>query len=649
MESNLPSDSPPPVSRRRLVLPILLGLGVIAVVVVNRSGDRPKRRASTPPPPPATSVASDPTFQLHEWLYLWEELPEELAGTRTAAESSNIDPKDYVTPASCAQCHKEQFALWSDHPHAKMNATADQTTVTGRFDGTSIPLHGGTVTVEEEDGSFFISTEKGEHQRKYKVTRTIGSRFMQYYVGTLHSGDPLRTESESFPADHPQNEVVLPVGYWFKKEKWVPVYDVFGFHDHDFFLNSEFDVYDNYQLKPYYTHCGRCHTTMPEGYRILWDSTAQAFDKPHAHLELWPFLDKSLSTMTDDAEPQPPVDQDGLSKLVKNVSTHYGPDKATTLGISCEACHYGGREHAESKGQTPPRFCLSSPHVVADGEHPPDYGRTVLNVNVICSRCHSSSRALLPGGEIAKNSAEYLDAANGFCYSQLKCTQCHPPHTPTGTTWPRTPAEDDAVCISCHQQYSEPDRRQLHTHHPDGTAGSSCMNCHMPKVTEGIEDMVRTHRIDSPNREGKIEAGGVNACNLCHLDKSVAWTTGYLEKWYGSDYDEDELFELASYDSMTEPAGKLFLAHEDDKVRLSIIGAVKRQQERWLLEDVAENLDSDFMIVRQFAQDTIDHVLGIDLEAETGYRFWMTPVERAEVLPQVKSLVADRVAQAASP
>jgi len=40
------------------------------------------------------------------------------------------------------------------------------------------------------------------------------------------------------------------------------------------------------------------------------------------------------------------------------------------------------------------------------------------------------------------------------------------------------------------------------------------MNCHMPKINEGINSLVRTHTIFSPTNPAMIEANRPNACNL---------------------------------------------------------------------------------------------------------------------------------------
>jgi hypothetical protein len=46
----------------------------------------------------------------------------------------------------------------------------------------------------------------------------------------------------------------------------------------------------------------------------------------------------------------------------------------------------------------------------------------------------------------------------------------------------------------------------------------------------GIDHMVRTHRISSPTDPQILGDGGPNACNLCHLDRSIAWTADELAR-----------------------------------------------------------------------------------------------------------------------
>lgn len=55
----------------------------------------------------------------------------------------------------------------------------------------------------------------------------------------------------------------------------------------------------------------------------------------------------------------------------------------------------------------------------------------------------------------------------------------------------------------------------------------------MPFTTYGLLKTIRSHQISSPSVESTLATGRPNACNLCHLDKTLAWTAEYLNQWYG--------------------------------------------------------------------------------------------------------------------
>src|SRR5205085_1722539 len=59
-------------------------------------------------------------------------------------------------------------------------------------------------------------------------------------------------------------------------------------------------------------------------------------------------------------------------------------------------------------------------------------------------------------------------------------------------------------------------------------------NCHMPYTTYGLLRTLRSHQISSPSVAASVQTGRPNACNLCHLDKTLAWTANALGNWYGT-------------------------------------------------------------------------------------------------------------------
>jgi hypothetical protein len=91
----------------------------------------------------------------------------------------------------------------------------------------------------------------------------------------------------------------------------------------------------------------------------------------------------------------------------------------------------------------------------------------------------------------------------------------------------------DRACLGCHPGLEAEAARTAHTHHAVDSPGSRCMSCHMPKNAFGLHKATRSHFIASPTARETAELGRPNACNLCHLDRTVAWTADQLEAWYG--------------------------------------------------------------------------------------------------------------------
>ena len=54
----------------------------------------------------------------------------------------------------------------------------------------------------------------------------------------------------------------------------------------------------------------------------------------------------------------------------------------------------------------------------------------------------------------------------------------------------------------------------------------------MPFTTYGLLKGIRSHQIDSPDVADSIAVGRPNACNQCHLDKSMGWAADHLTQWY---------------------------------------------------------------------------------------------------------------------
>ena len=92
------------------------------------------------------------------------------------------------------------------------------------------------------------------------------------------------------------------------------------------------------------------------------------------------------------------------------------------------------------------------------------------------------------------------------------------------------------ICLDCHGPGSRNGPREAslaeHSHHKDGSAGSSCVECHMPKIEAEIPGVfVRAHTFNfiTPAMTDKYKIP--NPCTSCHTGKSSAWALEAMRQW----------------------------------------------------------------------------------------------------------------------
>ncbi|MFP6768806.1 MAG: hypothetical protein VB859_11580, partial [Planctomycetaceae bacterium] len=160
--------------------------------------------------------------------------------------------------------------------------------------------------------------------------------------------------------------------------------------------------------------------------------------------------------------------------------------------------------------------------------------------------------------------------------------------------------------------------------------------CHMPRITEGLQQVIRTHTIHSPTKPEPIEANQLNACNLCHTARPIRWTLEHLDDWYGKTFSQTEIRE--NYPQADSAMGTQWLDSSHESVRLVAFDALARTRAKWALPRMLDSLDDPFLINRQFAARSLEDWLGLSL-ADAGYRFVMTPEERRPVIDRLKRLL----------
>jgi predicted CXXCH cytochrome family protein len=140
-----------------------------------------------------------------------------------------------------------------------------------------------------------------------------------------------------------------------------------------------------------------------------------------------------------------------------------------------------------------------------------------------------------PDGMIRVSGREYNGLIDSPCYqgSRFSCLSCHSLHESDPNDQLAYNRIGNGACTQCHERFREESHWVAHTRHPAGSAGSQCYNCHMPHTTYGVLKAIRSHQISSPSVADDLVSGRPNACNLCHLDKTLDWTAARLTEWYG--------------------------------------------------------------------------------------------------------------------
>ena len=137
-------------------------------------------------------------------------------------------------------------------------------------------------------------------------------------------------------------------------------------------------------------------------------------------------------------------------------------------------------------------------------------------------------------GMVRVSGREYNGLVESPCAQRgaLTCVSCHSMHD-SDPNWQLARDRDgNGACTGCHATIAA--NVPAHTHHRAGSTGSTCYNCHMPHTTWGLLRAMRSHQITRPRVQDDVEAARPNACNLCHLDRTLAWTAEALTRLCGT-------------------------------------------------------------------------------------------------------------------
>lgn len=512
-------------------------------------------------------------------------------------------PTGHTRASDCRECHRHNHDTWHASFHRTMTQLVTPESARADFNNVRINfprvrekflLHRRDgmpwVTFDENVATFPIDKLK---RKTFPLLLSTGSHHLQYYWAPMGRG---RTMAQ------------LPVVYLFEARRWIPVNSSFitppGGNAHG--AGSTWNE-----------SCLECHATFPEprptGEFLEYDTRVAEFgigcESCHGpgaeHIRLHRNHPEGLPAGAD-----PIVDPAGLS--------------ASLSAQVCAGCH-------SVFDQKPWRAHRPGEPLAKDRKLKTRAGMVeLLNERMADAAEEQKQKALLtmdswfwPDGQSRVTGREYNNLLESACHTAggMSCLNCHRMHQDRDDPRPLKEwandqlayeRHDDEACVKCHQprQYASP----AHTHHAIGSSGSRCYNCHMPHTTYGLLQAIRSHTISSPDAAASRSTGRPTACNLCHLDRSLAWTAERLHEWYDAPQPR-----LDADDQVVSQVVRLLL--EGDAAQRAIAAwalawppAVNASGGDWIAPLLSRLLDDPYPAVRFMAERS--------LRAQPGFADW---------------------------
>jgi hypothetical protein len=430
---------------------------------------------------------------------------------------------NFVTSNSCRSCHPGNYASWHASFHRTMTQVATPATLVPEANGVELSFAGRQYKLDRE-GEKILVRERSLGERDYGPPRQVvlltGSHTLQILWNETGQGRTL----EQFP-----------FAYIMAEKMWAPVTQTFLMPP---------ETKEAYSIGSWNGACMDCHVTQGvsnfvEGNK--WDTKVAEFGiaceachsegANHIAANRNPLRRWQLH-LTKSADP-----------TIANAKRMKGPAAA----LACGQCHsvwaFNGMETKIEFNRQGGKFRpgaddLGQRFVVQPNE--PDHANQKdfireTEPDFFRNRFWGDGMIRVTGREM-----NGVQASPCFKGGEFSCISCHEMHPGTTTqvalkTWARSDQlapdmESDHACLQCHKEMAA--RLTTHTHHDSDSPGSRCYNCHMPHTTFGLLHAMRSHQVSSPSVRESVEVGRPNACNLCHLDQTLAWTAEKLHAWY---------------------------------------------------------------------------------------------------------------------
>ena len=554
----------------------------------------------------------------------------------------------YVSSRECRSCHPQHYDSWFHSYHRTMTQPATPESVFGDWNDVVLKQGEQRIQLTTEGADFVMRVlpkgagpEQGERQRgplveqlpqgDHTVALVTGSHHMQVYWYETGQGRALGQ---------------LPFAYLKEEQRWIPRRMAF-LRPPTKFRPGEMGRWNS--------TCIHCHTTHgqprpggSEGHDTRVAEMGIACEACHGpgrrHLARYASPLTRYSSHVDDG------DDDTGSRIVNPTALDH--QRASQV---CSQCHAMWQFEADEY-----KRWAKDGYSYRPGDDPEDtmwlFAPSRADSDPRVAQVVKSQHAYTEGqfwsdGQARVSGREYNGMVDSACFTdgEISCMSCHSMHKTAQDTRSHGQWADDQLdvgmasdraCVQCHEDLGAD--LTAHTRHAAGSEGSRCYNCHMPYTSYGLLKAIRSHKITNPTAEETLETGRPNACNMCHLDKSLAWTADALRTRFGvkSSVDFGEHRAIAS---------SVELALKGDAAQRALIAwaygwpaARQASGDGWMPAFLGILMDDPYDAVRFIAHKSLRGYPGHD---DLQYDFVRGPREREAIAPEVARRAAANLGQ----
>ena len=453
--------------------------------------------------------------------------------------------EESVTSGACRSCHPSEYASWHRSFHRTMTRLATPANVAGPFEGTRVESEGRTIELSKRGDELWAKLpDPDEVARLSRAGAPEPSRG----VPLVSRRVVLVTGSHHFEVYWTQggaeNELrLVPVTYVLAERRFIPRRDAFlqppDAAPHAVRWNS---------------NCIQCHTTLG---RPEHDERAERFDSEAVELgiaceachgpgaahvrkhqnPLVRYAARFTSAADESIENPARLAHDRASEVCGQCHAYFVPNDEVTWWKSGFSASFRPGDALERS-----RTLLAPAHF--RGSAALSTSRAAAGTEAAATPFGAAAEvesAFWPDGTMRVGGREHNALAASACYTRgaeknrISCLSCHSMHRSEPDDQLRTGDDVNTACRRCHSDVAK--RATEHSLHRASSSGNSCVACHMPYTSYALFKGIRSHRIDNPSvPSAESDAAGVrpNACNLCHLDKSLAWTRAELARRSGT-------------------------------------------------------------------------------------------------------------------